>query len=65
MIKTIKSKKDMEKIRKYIRYESPSDGKVHDLLQKWDEKYFPEEHHADRLKKIDERAKNRSSLLGR
>ena len=65
MIKTLQSKKELANIRKYIKYESPSDGKIHNLLQEWEQKHFPDTAQGDRLKKVDRRAKDRSSLLGR
>lgn len=61
LIKMIKAKDELGKIKSYLRYESPSSGKVHDLLQEWTTENFPEAQ--NRLEKAAELRRKRQDLL--
>ena len=58
--KMLQTKSDMDKLKKYLRYESPTTGEVHDLLMEFEEKHFPE----SRLDRMEQVRRSRKNLLG-
>lgn len=62
MVRILQSKEDLRKIKQYIRYESPSTGEVHDLLQKWEHKYA-ETSSTSRSDRLRQAASRRKDIL--
>jgi len=66
MSKTLQAKSELSKIKRYLRYESPTTGEVHNLLSEWQEKYYPQSggNRATRLDRLQRTQKSRKDLLG-
>lgn len=63
MSKIIQAENELEKIQRYLRYESPSTGEAYDLLLEWQEEYFPGGSQTNRLQRASSIHQKRRTLI--